>query len=100
MVLEVAILNVKPGHESEFEKAFSMAQDLIASIDGYVSHQLQRCIEKTGQYILLVKWKALEDHTITFRGSSQYREWSQLLHHFYEPFPTVEHYNVVYENAL
>jgi heme-degrading monooxygenase HmoA len=54
MILEVAILNVIPGKESEFENAFHNASKIIASMHGYISHQLQRCIEKKSQYILLV----------------------------------------------
>jgi hypothetical protein len=37
----------------------------------------------------------LEDHTFGFRGSPEYQEWRRLLHHFYDPFPEVEHYEVV-----
>jgi heme-degrading monooxygenase HmoA len=64
MILEVAILNVKPG-----------------------------------LYLLLVNWATLEDHTIGFRESAQYQEWRHLLHHFYDPFPDVAHYQVVFENT-
>lgn len=98
MVLEVAILNVISGEEKEFELAFSKAQDIISTMQGYISHQLQRCIEKPNQYILLVNWQTLEDHTLGFRKSKQYEQWRDLLHHFYRPFPEVEHYNKVYEN--
>ncbi len=31
-----------------------------------------------------------------FRGSPDYQEWRRLLHHSYEPFPTVEHYKHVH----
>jgi len=48
------------------------------------------------RYILLVNWERLEDHTEGFRGSEEYQEWKKLLHHFYDPFPTVEHYESVY----
>lgn len=99
MILEVAILDVKPGWEMEFEAAFGKAQEIISDIDGYVSHQLQRCLEKRNRYVLLVNWRTLEHHTKGFRGSAEYQEWRKLLHHFYEPFPDVEHYSVVYENA-
>ena len=61
---------------------------------GYISHQLQRCIEKENRYILLVNWETLEDHTVGFRSSDEYQEWKKLLHHFYDPFPTVEHYEL------
>ncbi len=96
MILEVAVLDVKPGLEQEFERNFSKAQAIIASMKGYVSHQLQHCIEKPSRYILLVNWETLADHEQGFRQSAEYQEWKALLHHFYDPFPTVEHYEPVY----
>ena len=97
MILEVAILGrPRQGREKEFETAFGEAQKIISSMDGYISHQLQKCLEKDSRYILLVNWQTLEDHTIGFRGSEQYQEWRRLLHHFYDPFPEVEHYTSVY----
>ncbi len=95
MILEVCILTVKPGMEEEYEAAFKKASNLISSINGYLEHELQKCIEVKGKYILLVKWNTLEDHTIGFRQSPEYTEWRKLLHHFYDPFPTVEHYENV-----
>ncbi len=92
MILEVAILNVKTSQEADFEVAFKTASLLIASMKGYKWHELRRCLEIANQYVLLVEWDTLEDHTIGFRGSEQYQEWRRLLHHFYDPFPTVEHY--------
>jgi heme-degrading monooxygenase HmoA len=100
MILEVAILNVKPGMTVEFEAAFKEASSLIASMSGYISHELQRCLEHENRYILLVRWQKLEDHTVGFRRSPQYQEWRSLLHHFYDPFPAVEHYKLVFQNAF
>ena len=92
MILEVAILDVKPGQGSEFESAFAEAQLIIASMPGYQRHELQRCLEVESRYLLLVWWDTLEHHTEGFRGSPEYQRWKQLLHHFYDPFPVVEHY--------
>lgn len=99
MILEVAILDVKPGLEPEFETAFGRAQAIISSMPGYISHELQHCLEKTNRYILLVNWETLESHTVGFRGSAQYQEWRALLHHFYEPFPEVQHYGSVFSGT-
>jgi heme-degrading monooxygenase HmoA len=99
MILEVAILDVKPGLSTEFETAFKTASVIIASMSGYISHELQICVETPNRYILLVRWQKLEDHTIGFRQSPEYQEWRSLLHHFYEPFPTVEHYKTVFDNS-
>lgn len=95
MILEVAILDVKPGQEDHFVAAFRQAQSIIASMPGYLSHELQKSIETPERFILLVKWERLEDHTEGFRGSAEYKDWSALLHHFYDPFPMVEHYQLV-----
>jgi heme-degrading monooxygenase HmoA len=92
MILEVAVLNVIPGLENDFIEAFSKAQHIISKMAGYISHQLKRCIENTSQFILLVEWEKLTNHTEGFRKSVQYQEWKSLLHHFYDPFPVVEHY--------
>ncbi len=99
MILEVAILDVKPGQEADFRIAFEQAQKIISSMNGYISHQLQNCIESPSRYILLVNWQTLEDHTKGFRESDEYQQWRAMLHHFYDPFPTVEHYTKVFENA-
>ena len=95
MILEAAMLNVKEDLESEFEASFTKASSIISSMPGYISHELHRCIEAEGKYLLLVRWNKLEDHTLGFRGSQEYQEWKKLLHHFYEPFPTVEHFVLV-----
>jgi heme-degrading monooxygenase HmoA len=95
MILEVAILDVKSGQETAFEAAFCEAQTILASMNGYINHQLQRCVEHESRYLLLVHWETLADHTEGFRGSAEYQQWKQLLHHFYDPFPTVEHYTLV-----
>jgi heme-degrading monooxygenase HmoA len=92
MILEVAILNVRSGASDAFESAFLEASSIIASMPGYHSHELRRCIEAPNRYLLLVHWQRLEDHTVGFRQSAEYQRWRALLHHFYDPFPTVEHY--------
>lgn len=89
------MLPVKPGMESDFESAFQQASSIIASMNGYLFHELHRCLEVKGKYLLLVRWESLESHTVGFRGSAEYQEWKKLLHHFYEPFPTVEHFEEV-----
>ncbi|HKB92541.1 MAG TPA: antibiotic biosynthesis monooxygenase [Opitutaceae bacterium] len=97
MILEVAILDVKPGCENAFERDFITASSYISSVEGYISHELSRCEEKKSRYILLAKWETLEAHTEGFRKSPQYTEWKKMLHSYYDPFPAVEHYTKIYE---
>ncbi|HVM64262.1 MAG TPA: antibiotic biosynthesis monooxygenase [Acidimicrobiales bacterium] len=95
MVLEHAVLNVRGGQEAEFEGAFATAKAIIAASPGFQSLRLGRCLEHEGRYVLLVEWRDLDAHVTGFRGSPRYEEWRRLLHHFYEPFPVVEHYEDV-----
>ncbi|HEO8418517.1 antibiotic biosynthesis monooxygenase [Cytobacillus oceanisediminis] len=95
MILEAVMLQVKEGMESKYEEAFREASNIISSMNGYISHELQRCMEVKGKYLLLVQWETLEDHTVGFRNSNEYQEWKKQLHHFYDPFPIVEHFSRV-----
>jgi heme-degrading monooxygenase HmoA len=92
VITEHAILPVIAGQEAEFESAFAQARPIISSMAGFVDLSLSRSIESSSDYLLLVRWNTLEDHTVGFRGSAEYQQWRALLHHFYEPFPVVEHF--------
>ncbi len=92
MITEIAILDVKPGQESAFEADFKLAGKYISAINGYMEHALKKCIEKPNRYILIAKWQKIEDHEIGFRQSPEYVEWKKLQHHYYDPFPEVQHY--------
>ena len=92
MILEHAILNVKPGEAEAFEKAMADALPYISASAGFQGLEVRRCIEDPDKYVLLVKWDSVESHETGFRGSERYRHWRSLLHPFYDPFPTVEHY--------
>jgi len=96
MITEIALLNVTAGNTEAFENAFAKAQTIISSMKGYIKHNLQKCIEDDHQYLLVVEWETLEDHTESFRKSEMYKEWKELLHHFYDPFPTVQHYQKIF----
>jgi len=91
-VLEVAVLDVRHGQAAAFREAFARAEGIIASMPGYGAHELRSCVENDHRFLLLVWWASVESHERGFRGSPQYAEWKRLLHHFYDPFPTVEHY--------
>jgi heme-degrading monooxygenase HmoA len=99
MILEHALLPVKPGREEEFVAVFDEAKQIISSMPGFRALTLSRCQERPSAFLLLVEWETLEDHTVGFRGSAEYDEWRRLLHDFYEPFPVVEHFDRVFSVA-
>ena len=92
MITEHAVLEVVPGREAEFVAAMEKAKSLIAGSPGFAGLRVERCLERPSCFLLLVEWERLEDHTEGFRGSPAYARWRAALHHFYDPFPLVEHF--------
>ena len=78
MILEVAILHVKTGVSIDFEESFGIAQKIISRQQGYISHELKKCLEEENKYLLLVQWETVEDHEVGFRGSKDYKEWKKI----------------------
>ena len=99
MILEHAVLPVKPGLAESFVAAFEEAKPLILAQPGCRSLQVLRSIETPDRFVLLVEWDSVEAHEQGFRGSAAYAEWKRLLHRFYEPMPTVEHFTTVIDEA-
>jgi len=95
MILEHAVLDVRTGSSTDFEAAFQEAQSIIAAAAGFVSLRLERCIEQTDRFLLLVEWDSVEAHEEGFRKSPAYEDWRRLLHHFYPERPTVQHFETV-----
>ncbi len=93
MILEHAILSVREGSGDAFQTAMREALPLIEATPGFIKLEIRKCLETENRYLLLVWWERLEDHVEGFRGSDRYQRWRALLHHFYDPFPLVEHYS-------
>jgi heme-degrading monooxygenase HmoA len=95
MIREHAVLPVRPGQEAAFEAALRQALPHISGSPGFLGLSVSRGIETPAQYLLLVEWESLEAHTEGFRRSAAYERWRALLHHFYDPFPDVQHFEDV-----
>jgi heme-degrading monooxygenase HmoA len=92
MIVENALLSIRPGSEAQFEAAFSKAAAVLVGCKGYVAHELRRSVESPNRYALRIEWKTLEDHTVGFRGSPAFGEWRGLIGPFFESSPVVEHF--------
>jgi heme-degrading monooxygenase HmoA len=95
VITEHAELPVIPGQEDDFMATMERAKAIIAASPGFIDLRVERCVERPNVFLLLVQWATLEAHTEGFRGSAAYQEWRALLHHFYDPFPVVEHFETV-----
>jgi antibiotic biosynthesis monooxygenase (ABM) superfamily enzyme len=61
MILEIAQLQIRPGQRAAFEAAFANAQKIIASMPGYLGHELQHCLENEHRYALLVPIRRISE---------------------------------------
>jgi heme-degrading monooxygenase HmoA len=95
VITEHALLDVIAGCEEEFVESMRRAKTIIAASPGFVSLRVERCVERPSCFLLLVQWERLEDHTEGFRGSAAYQDWRAALHHFYDSYPVVEHFEEV-----
>jgi heme-degrading monooxygenase HmoA len=91
MVTEIALIDVKPGMEAEFEAAAAKARPLFARAKGSIGIELHKSIEKPQRYRLLAKWETLENHTVDFRGSDDFAAWRALVGPYFAAPPEVEH---------
>jgi heme-degrading monooxygenase HmoA len=92
MIVENALITIRPGSETQFEAAFPKAAAVLAACKGYVAHELRRSVESPNRYALRIEWMTLEDHTVGFRGSPAFAEWRGLIGPFFESSPVVEHF--------
>lgn len=92
MIIEHALLQVRPGEEAAFELAMASAKPLIAASPGFQGIEVRPAAEKPGLYLLLVRWDSIADHRDGFRNSDRYQQWRALLHPFYDPMPSVDYF--------
>jgi heme-degrading monooxygenase HmoA len=86
VILEIAVLNIRPNEEAAFEAAIKRARPLIAAAPGFRTIEVHRCVEVPNRYLLLVRWEKIDDHNVGFRQSDRYHEWKKMLHHLYGRF--------------
>ena len=71
MILEIAQIEVKAGMEAAFEEGVTKAAPIFQRARGCKGMELQRSVEQPARYRLFVRWQALENHTVDFRGSAE-----------------------------
>jgi len=93
MVLEHALITVRPDAHEEFQVAVTKAREVISAAPGFRSFALHKCIESPDRYLLLVGWESLEAHTEGFRQSPAFAEWRGHIGPFFDGQPEVDHYD-------
>ena len=91
MILEIAQIDVKQGMEEQFEAKVTEAVPLFQRAKGCRGMALHRSSEVPNRYRLFVDWERLENHTVDFRQSDDFKEWRRLVGSCFESPPHVEH---------
>ena len=91
MILEVATFLIRPEGTAAFETAFAEARRVIARAEGHLGHELHRSVDEAGRYLLFVRWRTKEDHTVGFRQSDLFVQWRALLGPYFAAAPAVDH---------
>jgi hypothetical protein len=100
MILEVAIMKIKPELITEFEAVFPQAAAVSASTPGYISHEMQRCVETKGKYFYLIRWESIEAHELNFRQSPRRQQFRDLIGRFWVEPPFAEHFEAITGNRI
>ncbi len=95
MILERAMVEVRPGTGAAFEAAVARGAPIVAASPGFISLALHRCIERSDRYLLLIQWETIEDHTVGFRGSDAFARWRSEIGPYLDGDPDVDHYSDV-----
>lgn len=100
MILEVAIMKIKPEEIAKFEAAFPKGEAIVSSIPGYISHEMQRCVETKGRYHFMIRWENIDAHLVNFRQSPKFQEFRGVLGPFFAEPPFAEHFEAVTKHRL
>ena len=92
MIVEHALLRVRSGESEAFEAALAEARPLMTVQPGFQSIAVRLSCDDPEIDLSLVEWDKIESHRHGFRQSAEYQQWRILLHHFYEPMPSVNYY--------
>jgi heme-degrading monooxygenase HmoA len=93
LILERALITVKPGQAEAFKLAFAKARPHIEGSKGCRKVEMRPGIENPDDFLLLVWWESLEDHTVGFRESQAFQEWRAILGPLFAAPPAVVHHH-------
>lgn len=75
MIVEIARIDVKPEAIDDFKAAAAVGQKIFAEAEGCLSMEVRQGVEHPASFRMIVLWRTLEDHTVTFRNSEGVKAW-------------------------
>lgn len=93
-VVEVVMLRLRESCTDGFEAVMREALVHLRGATGYGGHTFGPCVEEPGLFMLVIRWRSLQAHTVEFRRSEQHARWQSLLAPHVAPDPSVRHFEV------
>jgi heme-degrading monooxygenase HmoA len=100
MILEATTITINENVSSDFENNFKKVEQVLSKAEGYISHELQKCMESKNQYLVLIKWQNLEAYTIKFQQSDLFIDLGSLIGKYFATQPVVQHYQLIQQSNL
>lgn len=96
MILEIADIRITAGQQAAFEAAMDLGLKTVASkAQGFMSANVNRCLESPERYVLQIFWESLDDHAVGFRQGPLFAQWRAIVGPFFATPPLVEHFSLV-----
>jgi heme-degrading monooxygenase HmoA len=75
MIVEMAILEAKPGEADAMREGLTRARDVISQASGYRGSAFHQSIERPERFVLYIQWDSVADHTEGFRKGPLFPQW-------------------------
>ena len=96
MIHELADIQIRPGTQAEFEAAIAHGVNtVIAHAQGFEGYEIRKGLEAPERYLLMIRWTALEDHTVGFRQSEAFAQWRAIVGPYFAQPPVVQHFTTL-----
>lgn len=95
MVLEIALIKVRDGHEDEFAAAYRKARQFLVTTPGCQSVRMMQSVETPARFALLVEWESVAAHMDNFQGTERFTRWRELVEEHFDGDAQMQHFTLV-----
>jgi len=94
MVMEIAQFTIPEEHIEQFAAVIQQGAAVIRQAEGCLGVQASQSIEDPSIFVLMIRWRKIEDHTVTFRQGPLFAEYRQHIAGLFTEQPTVRHFPI------
>ena len=92
MILEVAEYTAAPGQADAFAVGIAKGLEIIRQAEGCLGAQVAAAVENPHEFVLLIRWRRIEDHMETFRKGPLFSVYRQHINGLFVDQPRVRHF--------